>query len=225
MSVIIVSMLLKILVPVYTWLPTIFFWGAFISASAAYIWRSKLSLARWSKILIAVTAFYYLAYAAVATALQYYSWKGNALAAKLLASPISSNAQDATFWGKFPAIANSKLGYFVFYSWSHFWFDALLAILGGVVFWIILRSLKKYKERFFEDGEVELGTLTAMMAGWPQFVAFVPFVFIAVVVISIIRMAFFKEAYTTLGIPMLLAVLATYIFSTELAWLLIKLNP
>ena len=209
-----------------TWLPTVYLWAAFILASIAYLIRDKLPLRRWSKILIAATTFYYLAYAALATALQYYVWKeSGAFTAGLLNSPLDSLVQRITFWGKLPFIANSRLGYFVFYSLERFWLSALLSVACGLVFWLILKGLKKHRERFFEDGEVELGTLAAMMAGWPQFVVFVPFVFALVVIISIIRLAFFKEAYTTLGIPMLFAVLLTHIFSNSLVPLLVKLAP
>jgi len=216
--------MLTVLAFLVTWLPTVYLWAAFILASIAYLIRDKLPLRRWSKILIASTTFYYLAYAALATVVQYYIWKGGGvLTAGLLNSPLDPSVQAITFWGKLPFIANSKLGYLVFYSWGRFWLGALLSIACGLVFWLILKGLKKHRERFFEDGEVELGTLAAMMAGWPQFVVFVPFVFAAIVIFSIIRLAFFKESYTTLGIPVLLAVLLTYVFSSSIEPLLVKL--
>jgi hypothetical protein len=218
--------MLKALIFLVTWLPTVFFWAVFILALIAYFVRHKFSLRKWSKILIAATAFYYLAYAALATVGQYYTWKGSVtFTANLLKSPLASLVQTTTFWGKLPFIANSRLGYFIFYSWGRFWLSALLSIACGVIFWLILKGLKKYRERFFEDGEVELGMLTAMLTGWPQFIVFVPFVFALVVVISIIRLVFFKEIYTTLGIPMLFAALLTHIFSNSFALLLTGLVP
>jgi len=207
-------MIIEILGALYKWLPTAFFWMVFVLAAGAYLWRNKISLGRWSKRLIWATSFYYLAYAAISTVLQYFTWENSGtFTQKFLGMPINSVVQNTTFWGRLPFIANSKLGYFMIYSWGRFWLGALLTIGCGFLFLLILKSLKKYRDRFFEDGEVELGALLAMLGSWPQFVVFLPFVFVFVVIVSIARLIFFKEAYTTLGIPMLFAALLTYILS------------
>ncbi len=218
-------MVLKILLPIVTWLPTVFFWVVFVLTAGAYLKRHSVSLKSWVRRLIAVAVSYYLVYAALSTMAQYYAFKAGELTKKFLDMPLNQSLHGVTFWMKIPFIANSRLGYFVLYSWEHFWFPALLSILAGLVFWAVLKALGKYKERFFEDGEVELGALAALLVGWPNFIIFVPAVFLSIVIISVIRMAFFEESYTTLGIPLLLAVLLTYIFSSELASLLVKLNP
>ena len=73
-------------------------------------------------------------------------------------------------------------------------------------------SAEKYRERFFEEGELDLGFLSALLIGWPNFVVFVPLVFLSVVIIAVFRRVFLKELYTTLGLPMLLATLLVLAF-------------
>ena len=107
-------------------------------------------------------------------------------------------------------------GYFIFYSFWHYWLSAILVIVVAFLFWLILKALQKYQSRFFEDGEVELGVLAALIVGWPGFVVFIPLLFLAVVLVSIFRMVFFKEAYTTLGAPMLFGVLLFLILGCSL---------
>jgi len=59
-----------------------------------------------------------------------------------------------------------------------------------------------------------------MIVGWPNFIIFIPLVFVSVVLVSIFRGLYFKEAYTTLGVPMLLGALTTMIFGSYLIELL-----
>lgn len=63
---------------------------------------------------------------------------------------------------------------------------------------------------------MELGFLTALIVGWPNFVIFVPMVFISVIIVSIFRRLFYGETYTTLGIPFLLAALTALLAGSRL---------
>ncbi len=83
------------------------------------------------------------------------------------------------------------------------------SLMAATVFYLFLLFLRKYKERFFEKSEVELGFLLALTVGWPNFLIFLICSFLGVVLVSIIKLIFFKEAYTTLGLPFLLASLIT----------------
>lgn len=137
------------------------------------------------KLLVISSVAFHLFYAAFLTLGQYYVWSQSEFTKLLLDSP----------------------GYFFFYSWGRFWINALLAIVLPFIFYLFLRLLKKYQERFFEQGETELGLLSALIVGWPNFVIFVPLVFVLVIIVSIFRRLFLKEFYTTLGIPFLIAAL------------------
>jgi hypothetical protein len=159
-------------------------------------------------------------YAVILTLLQYQSWAKDGFTHLLLQSPIDKAVPLPAIIEKFSWLRESKLGYFIFYSWGRFWISVLLAILAAMAFWWFLKLLKKYSDRFFEDGEVELGFLAALIVGWPDFVIFIPTVFISVVLVSIVRRIFKGEMYTTLGIPFLLAALIVMIFGDKLINLL-----
>ena len=62
-----------------------------------------------------------------------------------------------------------------------------------------------------------MGFIVSLLVGWPWFVVLIPATFIATILISIVNKIFFKEPYTTLGMPILVAgiilTVATYLFS------------
>ncbi len=154
--------------------------------------------------------------AGLLTYLQYSVWKQSGVIGEVfLNSPIS---KDLPFSAakNFEWLLNNKFGYFLFYSWGRFWLSVLISLLVAYVFYLLLRTLKLKTERFFEEGETELGFLCALVVGWPGFVLFVPFVFLSVVFISIVKLLFFKEKYTTLGAPFILATTVTSLFSNYL---------
>lgn len=95
--------------------------------------------------------------------------------------------------------------YFSEYAWIHFGLNATLSIFSALLFWVFLRSLKSYQERFFHEGETELGLALALICGWPGILLFICFGLLMVVLVSVFKMIFAKEKYTTLGVPFLLA--------------------
>lgn len=115
---------------------------------------------------------------------------------------------------------HQSLGYFFSYVWLHFWLNALIVIGIGVLFYLLLLAFNKYNQRFFEEGETELGFLCAFLVGWPQFVIFVVSVFVLVVVFSVFRRIFLKEIYTTLGPLFLIAAAIAFIWGMDLILLL-----
>lgn len=97
--------------------------------------------------------------------------------------------------------------YFLKYAGTHFWLAPIFSFIASGVFYAFLRALKRKNERFFEEGETELGAFAAFLAGWPRIMVFLPAAFLAVVLISGIKMIFRKSAYTTLGLPFLVGLL------------------
>jgi len=127
-------------------------------------------------------ALFRLLFAAAKTGLQYYAWTQTELT-KLLLPP------------------HQSISVLLRYAWTHFWLNAFISIGGALLFFIVLRALQAHNPRYFEGGEVELGALMALVAGWPYFVVFVPAVFLSIVLVSIIRGIFLHEPYTALGLP------------------------
>lgn len=191
--------------PAIVWLPKIFFWSIFAAAVFIYWNRERAAdyLRKFSKQLIKIAAGFYVLYAAFLTWGQYYVWSQNSLGRIFLVSD------------RFGALDGSS-GYFLFYSYGRFWLNPTIAILSAFLFYALLKSLKKYRERFFEEGETELGFLCALAAGWPQIVIFLPLVFSGVVLVSSARLVVFRERFTTLGWPFLVALFITFLFGKAL---------
>jgi len=177
-----------------------------IATNKRFGWFSYFSKINLKSLIWQILGFK-IFYASVETFSQYYVWSSNNLTKLLL----DKNALDFNLLkqvsGKLFLFLDNRFGYFIFYSWGRFWLEIIVSLVAALAFYCFLIFLKKYKARFFEEGEVELGFLLALMVGWSNFIVFLPLVFVGVVFVSIFRMIVFKEMYTTLGAPLLLAAL------------------
>lgn len=160
------------------------------------------------KLLIYLAVGFRVGYAVFLTVVQYLVWLKQPLTKLLLNSPVDQSVP-------IPFLFRHS-GYFAFYAFGRFWLNVLIAVGLAFAFYLFLKALKKRQERFFEEGEVELGFLVALIAGWPNFVIFLPLVFVSVVLTSIFRLIFFKEAYTTLGWPFILAIFLILVWGNKL---------
>lgn len=139
------------------------------------------------------------AFAVTKTGLQYWGWMQSEFT-KLLLPP------------------HQSISVLLHYAWTHFWLNAFISIAGALLFLFILKALATRNPRYFEEGEVELGALMALLAGWPQAVIFVPAVFLSVIIIGIVRGLWLRQVYTTLGLPFFVGyaialALATYVIT------------
>ncbi len=182
---------------------------------------SRLNMVLWSSVALK------LIYPLLFSVMQYYIFASNALSKELLNSSLYSTVlADLPFFLKpFTYFFEGNLGYFLYYSWSRFFLGTALALLCALIFYAFLKILEKYNPRLFKEGEAKVGFIVALLVGWPWFLVLIPATFIATILISIVKRIFFKESYTTLGIPILVAgiilTVATYLFHT---WLLGALN-
>lgn len=202
-----------------TWLammPKLFFWAVFVCAAIIYATRNGERWVRFHSIvtqkrLLIATIGFRVAYAALLTTLQYFSWAAGGLGALFLKESLDASLP-IPFVHSLSWIFGSRFGYFIFYSILHFWVNLALSLFAAWVFYRFLILLKRHKERFFDAGEIELGFLSALIVGWPTFTIFVPLIFLFVVLTSLVRLIVFKETYTTLGWPFILAAAATLLF-------------
>jgi hypothetical protein len=207
--------------PFATWLPILFFWAVLCYAALRYAMRSKPDVLRkffsgFTFLRLAVlAAAFRIGYAIFLTFGQYYIWTQNSFTRTFLHASVSPSLP---IWltRTFPWVFDTSAGYFIFYSWGRFWMNAVLGLCAALLWWWFLRALRRRNERFFEEGEVELGFLSALIVGWPNIVLFVPLSFLAVVLVSVFRMAVLKRTLTTLGWSFLLAALATLAFGSAL---------
>lgn len=175
-----------------TWVSPVVLLAFAVAASVAYYRPiSEQRRFRFYMILAIAVIMFRFVLAGVKTGLQYYAWT---------LSDIS----------RFMLPPHQSIGVLLRYSWTHFWLNALISIGAALLFFVILKILRSYNPRFFETGEIELGFLMALVVGWPQFVIFVPAVFLMVVFMSIIRGIFLREPYTTLALPFFLGTVITF---------------
>ncbi len=209
--------------PFLEWLPRIISGGAALVALFFYL---KYQGTTRRHVFIAVI-FLLLALqvtnAGLLTWSQHYVWSQDPLSKSLLTTSLPKNIP-VPLVETFPGVFQVPSGYFIFYSLQHFWFPFLLGALIAFLFFLFLKMLQKYNERFFETGETELGFALALAVGWPNFVAFLPLALLFVVLISVIRGLVTKERYTTLGIPLLVAALCTLAIQGFLHLLLMPLS-
>lgn len=200
--------------PVVGWVPVIFWSLLLFLGGLSYIGRIAREggfLRENSRRMIRYALAFYVIYPIILMIGQYYAWSQNPLSKLLLSSPLEEKVPAPQFIKDLP-VSKSHLGYFVFYSFGRFWINTILAVGMAFLFYLFLKSLRKRKDRFFEEGEIEFGFLNALIVGWPRFVIFIPLVFFSVVLVSLARLFLFKERYTTLGYPFLLAAVLTMIF-------------
>lgn len=140
---------------------------------------------------------FYILYACILTVGQYYVWSQDPTQT-FLNSPIDSSLP-IPIVSSIPWFQTNPLGYFVLYSFIRFWIQPLLSIAMAYAFLYFLKILVKYRARFFEEGDVILGFLTALIVGWPAIIVFLIVTFLSVLIISVIRLVRYNEQFTTLG--------------------------
>lgn len=208
--------------PFALWLPYLFFGAVFVCAVVLTAIRArpgllpKLRSAVSITILVRITVAFRVGFALFLTYGQYYAWSQNAFTKTLLHIPM--NPVEMPFWivRLFPWVFNTDIGYLLFYSWGRFWLDTILVVGVAALFFWFLRALERRNGRLFEAGEPELGFLMALLVGWPGVIAFIPLIFVSVVIVSVFRRLVMKQELTTLGWPFLVAALVTFVLGNTL---------
>jgi hypothetical protein len=182
---------------IFNFLPVLS-WVAIILAGIFYLHRSEfkdlsLVLRRFG----GVYAFLVLLFAVVLSVGQYLAW-----------------TNDPTGINFLPPI--QPITYFLGYIWLRFLTPIFISFLVAGVWYLFLNFLRRYQDRFFENGEPELGFALALFIGWPKFLVFIPIAFLCVVLVSVFRMVFLREAYTTLGWPLVLSALLNLFYGNSL---------
>jgi hypothetical protein len=185
-------------------IPEYFFGIAFLAAAAVYFFGAPSGWRKYFLWLIYGVASFRVLYAAFITAGQYYIWNQDEFTRIFLSS---SNGGLA--------------GYFLPYTGFRFWLGSVVFtfVLAGS-FALLLRYLRKRKETYFEHGEVELGVLMMLLVGWPEGILFLSLLAFTVVFVSVFRMFVWRNPYTTLGTPFIIAAALTLLRGERLIELL-----
>lgn len=143
---------------------------------------------------------------------QYYIWSHDTFGKAFLHAALGPKVP-VPFIQHWSWLFNNSFGYFVFYSWGRFWAEVVIALGVAWLFYLFLTGLGKYRDRFFEMQETKLGFICAFLASWPGIVVFIVFTFVSVVLVSVVRRIVWKELYTTLGAPFIVAMILTFVFA------------
>jgi len=200
------------------WLPPLAHVAIFGLIVGLYSRREKIG-ERYPHLLISaglVAVVSRVFYSLFLTMVQYWIWSKDSVGAILLEMPLREA-------GNF-SFLEGKLSYFLFYALERYWFDLALSLLASLIFFIFLKFLEKYRERFFDQGETVLGGALAFVVGWPQILIFVGLSFLVVVGLSIIRMVERRGRLTTLGLPLLLSA-PTALFLGDVLVPILGLSP
>lgn len=149
---------------------------------------------KWAWILIVVLTIFKILTAIKYSVLQYFAWKKDPGIGSYLLPPHQS-------WN-----------YFAGYVYLHFFYATLLTIVSMAIFYFALKVISKHRAEIFEEGEIELGTLCALISGWPGFVIFAPLSFLILIAFSLVRKLFKNKQFTTITIPMLISVTVVFLF-------------
>ncbi|MCL5017148.1 MAG: hypothetical protein M1155_00580 [Patescibacteria group bacterium] len=180
------------------------------------VFFKKISIRLSYKKLIWSVLIFKVLYALIETFGQYYVWSSNSFTKFFLSAGAINFSLLRRFSGDLFFLFNNRFGYFLFYSWGRFWLEIVVSVIASVAFYLFLIFLKKYRERFFEEGETELGFLLSLMVGWSNFAVFLLLIFFFVVIVSVFKNLVYKDPYTTLGAPFLLAGLIVLAFGNYL---------
>lgn len=201
-------------------LPPLFFSAVFLLGAYAYIARHRFAgtAPLWLRysVLIRSAIVFRIVYAALLTFLQYRVWATMGEVGKLFLNTSAHSINPGPFMGMLSWVFDGKLGYFLYYSYGRFWLSTILSIGIAWIFSRVLIALRNYNGRFFEEGEIELGFLMALVVGWPYFVIFIPLVGICVALFASVRTGIMRETYTTLGLPFIIAAAVCLLWGAKL---------
>ena len=199
------------------WKLPIFFSLAFIIATGFLYFKHKSNeeyLKKISKKGIYAVFGFKIIYAIFLTLAQYFVWENNNITKVLLKLPVGEKALMS--FGFLSRFFNRDNGYYYFYVFARYWLVILISFAVAYLFYLLLKGLKKYKERFFIGGEPDIGFALAFLIGWPDFVLFLPGIFLLIIPVSIFRMLVIKEKLTTLGWPFIISAVFAVILGYSL---------
>lgn len=110
----------------------------------------------------------------------------------------------------------TKISYFLTYIFIHFWFASLLAGVVALVFYLLLKLIKKYRNEVISQEELSLILLSGLLVGWPKFIILVPLFFLLTLIFSIVNLLVFKKKTNSLLYPLIFSLIIVFLLGTYL---------
>jgi hypothetical protein len=207
---------------IITYIPLIVQWLVFAAAVFIFI-RNKKQEKPASGILYYLAygiIGFRLAYALLLTLMQYYVWNGSGFTRLLLNMPLEQGkAFFPEFWNYSINIFGRQSGYFLYYSFMHFWLSSIIAIALSGIFYSLFKMWKSRRPWVMSEDELALSFLSVLLVGWPGFVIFLPLSVLLTMAQSAAGRIIFKKERTQFGYPMIFAILIVLVLGT---WLIEK---
>ncbi|MDD4901635.1 MAG: hypothetical protein PHE24_00700 [Patescibacteria group bacterium] len=194
------------------------------AVAAVFLWVIAAHWKKWNLwILVWVMIGFHLGLALIKSILQYWAWDQSQLTRLLLNLPVDKTVPG--WLARLPIFADFSHGYFWYYIWNNFWKEALFSLIAAFIIYGIFRLLQRYKPRFFQSQDSELGLLMALLVGWPQIILFLPITFLVAMVFSLAKSIFRQETYCPLAWPFLISTALMLVFNAQLSvWLYLLLK-
>lgn len=139
---------------------------------------------------------------------QWYVW--HVSRPELLTLPLATDLKLLGWLKAFSFLKSVVGGYFIFYSFGHFWFGSLIALTLATLWWLVLKLLARRRPEALLPEELSLAWITAAIAGWPGIVLFVPMVLVFTVIGTLYFMARKIDSRLPVGWPMLAGALIVF---------------
>lgn len=195
--------------PYFPFIRTLFFGVILATLFVFYLeprGRDEKNISR-SRTLIKISIIFRLFYPLLLSTGQWYLWSEGTFQSLFLTLPLDPLVP-LPFSLPPPSFSS---GYFAYYVFGRFWLEELLTIASAFLLYYFLKRLKAHNKRFLEKREVMLGLLAPLVVGWPNLIIFILFFVLLMVGFSLFRLLWFKQSYTQFGVPLLFALLITFL--------------
>lgn len=170
---------------------TLVIWLAFFCIVATRAFRSA-----WIKDisygwLVCAAVNLHLLYGALATWGQYSAWGKSEFTKIFLSTPLSKEVPLPMYFEWARTFFEYPHGYFVFYSFQHFFLStiALLIIVG--LFYLFLVARARYRSFNFREGDIMLIVLAMLISGWPGVIVLLPIGLACAILLSLCARIFY----------------------------------
>ncbi|NTW22636.1 hypothetical protein HGA34_03825 [Candidatus Falkowbacteria bacterium] len=188
--------------PAPMWLFFILEITALLVAAYYYIKKRENAKAVFRRLLLVVLALK-LSKPIFFTWTQWYVW--HLSRPEFITVPLSADLRLLGWLKLFSFLKSVPGGYFVFYSFGRFWLGVLIALAVATLWWLVLKLLAKQRPGAMLAEELSLAWITAVIAGWPGIILYVPMALVFTAAGTLYFMAKKIDSRLPVGWPMIAA--------------------
>ncbi|HTW96212.1 MAG TPA: hypothetical protein VMD74_00955 [Candidatus Methylomirabilis sp.] len=182
---------------------------------AVWLWAIVAYWKKWNLWhLIWVMISFLLGLALIKSTLQYWVWNQSQLTRTLLHLPLPKTGLG--WFAGLPVFTKLSPGYFLYYSWNHFWQAGLLSVVVAFVVYGFFAVVGKYKKDYFFSREGKLACAMVLVVGWPMAIFLVILTLLLALALAVGQWLYRRQATTDLFWPLVISSAICLIFSVQL---------